>query len=771
MEVKKNTLYSYTTKNGKIANEYKVGQTRDVDVEGYIRNQGTHRREKAIDIRIMGELPDSITDKKIHKQLENMGCIKVINDGTEWFKCKPEDIETAYSVITKGFRQYEYNLREEQKEAVNKAVTWFKKKGKGSRFLLSAKMRFGKCFTGVHIARELKAKRTIIVTFKTNVKDNWLKYPNQHKDFEGWEGITSLKDKIHPSLAGGYDILNSEKNIVLFVSLQDLDRNKKRHEAIFKTKWDLLIFDEIHYGGDATKDKDNFDITEEPNKTEVELEKIKLNFKYRVDMSGTPFRFRSRHKLNSKQVFTYTYLDEQRLKKTGVNRRDYAHLPDLKLFTSDLLKEEAVRQREQKSTSYKDWSLNEMFSIETKGSQKSFKHDAYVNDFLNDLISKASIKKSMNVERSVYGDLGEKKCNFSDKRHAIWWINGTDQARLLEEKLKNHTFFSKYKIINICGNNRGIEEKDFNNMLSDNSEHKGSITITQRRLLTGSTLPRIDSILVLNDCKSPETYLQAIFRVQSPFMDNGKILKKEAYVFDFSVERLFKIIENFANAMSKKNKRTRDEFINNLIDTSHLRQVSFLEGELQLDEPKLEDILEHYRSKNLAKRFNSKKGLVQSDWLRKIDNNPYLLQIISNIRGYRVIDSDNNKETKINKKKNRQKKKGHGNAQIEDPRLETLLEGGVRLSVALADFMYMTGVREIDISQIIKHKSHEQEFFKDVVGISLEDFKLIFNSKNGVYKEDELNEKIWGFKKHEDSSVKTEQFILDFIHQDKKKPS
>ena len=54
-------------------------------------------------------------------------------------------------------------------------------------------MRFGKCFTGLHIAKAIEAKNTLIVTYKPEVIGEWMDAVNGHVDFSGWLGIRAKK--------------------------------------------------------------------------------------------------------------------------------------------------------------------------------------------------------------------------------------------------------------------------------------------------------------------------------------------------------------------------------------------------------------------------------------------------------------------------------------------------------------------------------------------------------------------------------------------------
>ena len=69
-----------------------------------------------------------------------------------------------------------------------------------------------------------------------------------------------------------------------------------------------------------------------------------------------------------------------------------------------------------------------------------------------------------------------------------------------------------------------------------------TITLTCGKLTTGVTVKPWTGIFMLRNLKSPETYFQSAFRVQSPWtVKNEKgeveIIKHECYVFDFALDR------------------------------------------------------------------------------------------------------------------------------------------------------------------------------------------------------------------------------------------
>ena len=171
-------------------------------------------------------------------------------------------------------------------------------------------MRFGKCFTGIHVAKALNAKKCLIVTYKPEVISEWLNVINNHIDFEGWTGIRARRndDNINdPHLPESGAIPRTSQAIVICVSLQDLHINadgstKDRLKEVIKENWDLIIFDEVHFGSRTERAKY---ILENPE------DDIGLKWNKRLDLSGTPFRLIQEDDFCAEQVFTYSYLDEQ----------------------------------------------------------------------------------------------------------------------------------------------------------------------------------------------------------------------------------------------------------------------------------------------------------------------------------------------------------------------------------------------------------------------------------------------------------------------------
>ena len=140
------------------------------------------------------------------------------------------------------------------------------------RFLWNAKMRFGKTFTAYQLAKKLGAKRVLVVTFKPAVEDAWQTDLESHVDFDGWQYF-SRNSGSDPSQ------VSARKPLVYFGSFQDLlgrdaaGNIKPKNGWLHKVKWDLVVFDEYHFGAWRDTAKELFEGEEEAvAKKEAKLE-------------------------------------------------------------------------------------------------------------------------------------------------------------------------------------------------------------------------------------------------------------------------------------------------------------------------------------------------------------------------------------------------------------------------------------------------------------------------------------------------------------------
>ena len=272
------------------------------------------------------------SDHDVHRQLQSYRARITGTGAREWFRIDLDTAKAAIAAVKHGqplpppeHIGAEIILRPEQEEAVAQAVNCFKQRG-NNRFLMNAKMRFGKTFCALEVVRRMKFAKTIIVTHRPVVDDGWFDdyrkifNANPNHDYGSVKRGTSLEN-----------LLASGKNFVYFASIQDLRGSDTvggkfdKNSAAFATDWDCVIVDEAHEGTQtALGDK-------------VIRELVKPVTKF-LALSGTPFNIIDDY--DEESVYTWDYIAEQRAKadwdKTSLDDNPYADLPQMNILTYDL---------------------------------------------------------------------------------------------------------------------------------------------------------------------------------------------------------------------------------------------------------------------------------------------------------------------------------------------------------------------------------------------------------------------------------------------------
>ena len=197
---------------------------------------------------------------------------KFINSELEWVRCNLQDLKTVLTELRTGQQftgthHQTFLMRREQVEAVNKTFDYFRSiwaenQQAVPRFLWNAKMRFGKTFTAYQLAKKLGAKRVLVLTFKPAVEDAWRSDLECHVDFEGWHYLSRDRN-------GDPTKIDDDKPVVYFGSFQDLlgsdaaGNIKPKNEWLHTSNWDIVVFDEYHFGAWRETAKELFEGEEE----------------------------------------------------------------------------------------------------------------------------------------------------------------------------------------------------------------------------------------------------------------------------------------------------------------------------------------------------------------------------------------------------------------------------------------------------------------------------------------------------------------------------
>ena len=615
-------LYAYTTPEIARHNGWtKIGYT-EQDVETRI-NQQTHTADIAWHLEWQGTAMfddgsgDVFTDKDFHAYLRKQKVEQEAGKNNEWFhitggesKIKFYDFRQDRGILEKNDVVIPYELRAEQKEAVEKTIAYMQSHANGE-FLWNCKPRFGKTLTVYDFVKRIGAKSVLVVTNRLAIANSWF---DDYKKFLGTEsgyyfvsevdtlqkrtGVLSRDEYIENILDSlTFEEGEKEPRFIEFVSLQNLKGSTsfggkyEKLDYIAENNWDLLVVDEAHEGVDTYK-------------TDIAFDKIKRNFI--LHLSGTPFKALANEKFPSEAIFNYTYVDEQLRKRDWSDdtvNNPYKNLPQLNLFTyqmSEMIHEKLRKGIEidgENTEFYFD--LNEFFKTNENG---RFENEKSVDKFLDTLV------------------LGEKYPFSTEElrdelKHTFWLLDRVDSAKALAKKLHSHPVFCDYEIILAAGNGKLDDDeetqKSFDKVVDAISRCDKTITLSVGQLTTGVTIPEWSAVLMLCNVKSPALYMQAAFRAQNPCLFNdGKVQKRKenAYVFDFDPARTLIIFEEFANDLCSDTSGGRgDSEKRNKNITELLNFFPVIgeddEGELiQLNAEKVLSIPRKIRSKEVVRR-------------------------------------------------------------------------------------------------------------------------------------------------------------------------
>lgn len=801
------TIYAYELVGVNSHKGYiKVGYT-DRDVETRVKEQlHTSGIEYKILLKESAMRSDGtcFTDHEIHTALKRKGFLQLNQglDKNEWFNCTIKDVISAINYVRDGIsteknRTLTFKMRPEQTRAVQKTIEFFDKAKadepeKAPKFLWNAKMRFGKTFASYQLAKKLNFKRVLVLTFKPAVESAWREDLQTHVDFEGWQFVSN-KDAHDNKINIDVQFASADKTrpIVVFGSFQDLlgtNENggiKAKNEFIHTTGWDLVIFDEYHFGAWRENAKKLFENPDEEENADFDMEHYKqteadnaynetflpITTSYYLFLSGTPFRAINSGEFIEDQIYNWTYSDEQNAKESwlGVNN-PYLSLPRMVMLTYRI--PESIRQIALQGE-YDEFDLNVFFSAKGKGDDAKFTYENEVQKWL-DLIRGSYLPSS--VDDLKLGQDKRPPMPFSDTRllnvlsHTLWFLPNVAScfamANLLKQK--QNAFYHDYKI-NICaGTGAGIGLDALYPVQSSmgNPLETKTITLSCGKLTTGVTVRPWTGVFMLRNLKSPETYFQTAFRVQSPWeitdnLGNKQIMKQECYVFDFSLDRALRQISDYSCRLNVEESNPEKK----VADFIHFLPVLAYDGSTmkQINAQDILDIAMAGTSATLlAKRWESALLVnVDNDTLGRLLANKDALDALMRIEGFRSLNQDitaiinkseavkkakKEKETKLTDKEKKELTQEEKEYKSMRKQIQEKL---IKFATRIPIFMYLTDYRERSLKDVITQL--EPGLFKKVTGLDVNDFNLLCSI--GVFNASLMNDAIFKFKRYEDSSL------------------
>ena len=346
-------------------------------------------------------------------------------------------------------------------------------------------------------------------------------------------------------------------------------------------------------------------------------------------------------------------------------------------------------------------------------------------------------------------------------------------ANIMAEK--HNIFWGGYDVVVAAGAGAGIgldALPPVRKAIGSGFETK-TITLSCGKLTTGVTVTQWFSILMLRNLKSPETYFQAAFRVQSPWSiknPNGdnpneeEILKPVCFVFDFAPTRALRQLSEYGIGLSP-NESNPENAVKDLV--SFLPVLAYDGANMtQIDAGGILDIaLAGTSATLLARKWQSALLVnVDNDTLRRVLDNPEAMAAVERIEGWRtlgdnILDTIINKSEKVKELKN-QAKKGSLTAkekkELTDEEREykskrkLVQEKLIKFATRIPAFMYLTDFRENTLQDVITKL--EPELFRNVTGLTVEDFHLLVRLK--VFNTEQMNQAVFAFRRYEDASLR-----------------
>ena len=790
----------------------KVGQTTQDVNERIKQSQGQARVAYRVEVDEPAERADgsTFTDTDVRARLLAKGFENVVFESSrEWMRCTAADVLTAIREL-RDHREYagthheDFPMREEQQRAVEKTYDyyrsiWADEPGAVPEFLWNAKMRFGKTFTAYQLAKRLGANRVLVVTFKPAVEDSWRSDLESHVDFDGWQYL---------SRTSGPDPADADpgRPLVYFGSFQDLlgrdaaGNFKAKHRWLTELCWDLVVFDEYHFGAWRETAKELFEgeddaarRREEALEFGADLETfaeeieelgadedsfVPIRARAYLYLSGTPFKALATGRFIEEQIFNWTYTDEQRAKAEHASRHPdtwnpYGALPEMRLFTYQM-PDELVAVAHQGE--FDEFDLNAFFEATGSGASAVFTYKDDVQKWL-DIIRGAYLPTQVDALRAGT----RPPFPYSDTRllpylqHSLWMLPRVSSCAAMENLLAEpqNAFWHDYDVVNVSapGIGVGLDALPPVRRAIGNGHDTKTITLTVGKLTTGVTVRQWSSILMLRNLKAPETYFQAAFRVQSSWAirnPNGDdpsaedVIKPVCFVFDFAPTRALQQIASYGQGLDPANpnpERAVEELVRFLpvlaYDGSHMTQI---------DAGGILDIAMAGTSATLLARKWESAVLVNvdNDTLRKIMASQSAMDAVMNIEGFRALGSSVF-ETVVNKSEAVQKTRREKGDEIDPTTKRALSEEEkeykskrkqiqeklIKFATRIPAFMYLTDFRENTLQDVITKL--EPDLFRTVTGLSVADFDLLVSL--GVFNAAHMNQAVFAFRRYEDASL------------------
>ncbi len=267
---------------------------------------------------------------------------------------------------------------------------------------------------------------------------------------------------------------------------------------------------------------------------------------------------------------------------------------------------------------------------------------------------------------------------------------------------------------------------------------------------------------MLRSLKSPETYFQAAFRVQSPWSTGAgrhvECARRPCYVFEFDPNRALSLVAEYGMRLAA----TGDDDP----AASH-RRAPQLPADLRLLRRAMTPARRRRRARlgdrrrsapPHCRRWNSPLLVnVNEHTLGALLEHPDLLEALEQIEDFRNLANNAEQVVTSTKMLKKAKREQGGKLDAEQKKEQTetakqrkeIREKLQKFLAKIPVFMYVTDFREEALKDIIE--SLDTDLFERVTGLTVEDFKLL--NEIGVFNAQHMNAAIYQFRSFESASL------------------
>ena len=348
--------------------------------------------------------------------------------------------------------------------------------------------------------------------------------------------------------------INDNTNNIIIVSKQLLDNYIKNDEKnnFHKQIFDLVIFDENHFGGTTN------------NAKEI-LKLFNSNFSNYIYLTATYQKTLKQFNIDTDCQFFWTIEDELYCKSRNINKlkqkhgmdveyflneenlndklKFYDNMPNMHLISTILDQDKFEIIKDNLDNSDNGFSMDVLFSLDRVTKEFQFKNQ--IKELLNYICGNNETCIYNRIINSSIKNNSRTLLNNDNFTTQLWFLpfgiglKIDDLSKNLKKLMCNFKEFENYEIMIINSKIKEIKNLKQHIFNTENkaklNNKKGLILLAGNQCSLGITLPLVDIVFLMNNLTSSDKIMQMMYRCMSETSDGSK---KIGYVVDFNINRI-----------------------------------------------------------------------------------------------------------------------------------------------------------------------------------------------------------------------------------------